>query len=174
MSIQAKPLHSVGVPMKRKEDPRFIQGKGNYVDDLSFPGMNAMDLFEQVAALRREGQSFALATVVGRRAPVSAHLGDRAIVFADGRMRRRSRHPSRRVAAPRRARPRRVRPAIKPQSRERARSSGMVWASAERSRGGADTPEGRRPAASGPRHRHDAVTAGTSRVCAGSGAQAGA
>jgi xanthine dehydrogenase accessory factor len=48
--------------------------------------MNAMDLFEQIAALRRDGQSFALATVVGRRAPVSAHLGDRAIVFADGRM----------------------------------------------------------------------------------------
>ena len=45
-----------------------------------------MDLFEQIAALRREGQSFALATVVSRRAPVSAHLGDRAIVFADGRM----------------------------------------------------------------------------------------
>jgi xanthine dehydrogenase accessory factor len=45
-----------------------------------------MDLFEQIAALRREGQSFALATVVARRAPVSAHLGDRAIVFADGRM----------------------------------------------------------------------------------------
>jgi xanthine dehydrogenase accessory factor len=48
--------------------------------------MNAMDLFEQMAALRREGQSFALATVVARRAPVSAHLGDRAIVYADGRM----------------------------------------------------------------------------------------
>jgi len=48
--------------------------------------MNTMDLFEQIAALRRDGQSFALATVVGRRAPVSAHLGDRAIVFADGRM----------------------------------------------------------------------------------------
>jgi xanthine/CO dehydrogenase XdhC/CoxF family maturation factor len=45
-----------------------------------------MDLFERIAALRREGQSFALATVVARRAPVSAHLGDRAIVFADGRM----------------------------------------------------------------------------------------
>jgi xanthine dehydrogenase accessory factor len=45
-----------------------------------------MDLFEQIAALRREGQSFAVATVVVRRAPVSAHLGDRAIVFADGRM----------------------------------------------------------------------------------------
>jgi xanthine dehydrogenase accessory factor len=44
------------------------------------------DFFETVAALRRDGQSFATATVVGRRAPVSAHLGDRAIVFADGRM----------------------------------------------------------------------------------------
>jgi xanthine dehydrogenase accessory factor len=48
--------------------------------------MNAMDVFEQIAALRRERQSFAVATVVARRAPVSAHLGDRAIVFADGRM----------------------------------------------------------------------------------------
>jgi len=48
--------------------------------------MSTRDLFEQVAALRREGQSFAVATVVARRAPVSAHLGDRAIVFADGRM----------------------------------------------------------------------------------------
>jgi xanthine dehydrogenase accessory factor len=48
--------------------------------------MNGMDLFEQIAELRREGQSFVLATVVARRAPVSAHLGDRAIVFADGRM----------------------------------------------------------------------------------------
>ena len=45
-----------------------------------------MNIFEQIAMLRREGQSFAVATVVARRAPVSAHLGDRAIVFADGRM----------------------------------------------------------------------------------------
>src|SRR5512142_442170 len=44
------------------------------------------DFFERVAALQREGQAFAVATVVARRAPVSAHLGDRAIVFADGRM----------------------------------------------------------------------------------------
>ena len=44
------------------------------------------NFFERVAALQREGQSFAVATVVGRRAPVSAHLGDHAIVFADGRM----------------------------------------------------------------------------------------
>jgi len=45
-----------------------------------------IDFFERVAVLRREGQSFAVATVVARRAPVSAHLGDRAIIFADGRM----------------------------------------------------------------------------------------
>ena len=44
------------------------------------------DVFERIVALRREGQPFAVATVVGRRAPVSAHLGDRAIVYADGRM----------------------------------------------------------------------------------------
>ena len=44
------------------------------------------DFFETVAALRRNGERFAVATVVGRRAPVSAHLGDRAVIFADGRM----------------------------------------------------------------------------------------
>jgi xanthine dehydrogenase accessory factor len=45
-----------------------------------------VNFFERVAALQREGQSFAVATVVARRPPVSAHLGDHAIVFADGRM----------------------------------------------------------------------------------------
>src|SRR5512145_130037 len=44
------------------------------------------DFPEKVSALRRGGQPFATATVVGRRPPVSAHLGDRAIVYADGRM----------------------------------------------------------------------------------------
>jgi xanthine dehydrogenase accessory factor len=44
------------------------------------------DFLEKVVALRREHRSFATATVVGRRAPVSAHLGDRAIVHEDGRM----------------------------------------------------------------------------------------
>ena len=44
------------------------------------------DWLEKVATLRQGGQRFAMATVVGRRAPVSAHLGDRAIVYADGRM----------------------------------------------------------------------------------------
>ena len=48
--------------------------------------MDVMDFLERIAALRREGKAFAVATVVARRQPVSAHLGDRAIVFPDGRM----------------------------------------------------------------------------------------
>ena len=41
---------------------------------------------DKVAALGRDRQTFAVATVVGRRAPVSARLGDSAIVYSDGRM----------------------------------------------------------------------------------------
>ncbi len=44
------------------------------------------DFYEKVAALRRDRQDYATATVVGRRPPVSAHLGDRALVYAVGRM----------------------------------------------------------------------------------------
>ena len=32
-------LQGIGCARKRKEDPRFIQGKGNYVDDVKLPGM---------------------------------------------------------------------------------------------------------------------------------------
>src|SRR6266702_3862886 len=31
--------HGVGEAYKRKEDARFIRGKGNYVDDVKLPGM---------------------------------------------------------------------------------------------------------------------------------------
>ena len=43
-------------------------------------------LFERVASRKREGRSFALAIVVARRSPVSSHLGDCAVILADGRM----------------------------------------------------------------------------------------
>ncbi len=36
--------HSIGLPMKRKEDPRFIQGRGRYVDDIVLPNMLYMAL----------------------------------------------------------------------------------------------------------------------------------
>ena len=51
------------------------------------PDMAGVDeFFERVAALRREGAAFSIATVVSRRGPVSSHMGDRAIVFGDGVM----------------------------------------------------------------------------------------
>src|SRR6267143_798003 len=34
----------MGHSMKRKEDPRFIRGRGNYVDDVQLPGMLHMDI----------------------------------------------------------------------------------------------------------------------------------
>lgn len=45
-----------------------------------------MAFFDRIAELERTHASFAIATVVARRSPVSSHLGDRALVFADGRM----------------------------------------------------------------------------------------
>jgi carbon-monoxide dehydrogenase large subunit len=39
MSVEAKPKHAIGIPMKRKEDPRFLQGKGRYVEDVTLPNM---------------------------------------------------------------------------------------------------------------------------------------
>jgi xanthine dehydrogenase accessory factor len=48
--------------------------------------MNGREFLERVAELERARLPFALATVVARQAPVSSHLGDRALVFVDGRM----------------------------------------------------------------------------------------
>jgi xanthine dehydrogenase accessory factor len=42
------------------------------------------DLLELAADLARRGEPFALATVVGRKAPVSTHVGDIALVTRDG------------------------------------------------------------------------------------------
>jgi xanthine dehydrogenase accessory factor len=45
-----------------------------------------MLFFDRLAQLEREHATFAIATVVARQSPVSSHLGDRALIFADGRM----------------------------------------------------------------------------------------
>lgn len=37
-------IGGMGHAMKRKEDPRFLQGKGNYVEDVNLPGMLWMDI----------------------------------------------------------------------------------------------------------------------------------
>jgi carbon-monoxide dehydrogenase large subunit len=36
--------HGMGQAVKRKEDARFIRGKGNYVDDIKLPGMLYLDI----------------------------------------------------------------------------------------------------------------------------------
>ena len=36
----------MGHSMKRKEDARFLHGKGNYIDDIKLPGMLYMDIVE--------------------------------------------------------------------------------------------------------------------------------
>ncbi len=38
------PVAGIGHSVKRKEDPRFLRGKGNYVDDIKLPGMVYMDI----------------------------------------------------------------------------------------------------------------------------------
>src|SRR5437868_1254884 len=37
-------VHGLGHSLRRKEDPRFIRGKGNYIDDFKLPGMLYLDI----------------------------------------------------------------------------------------------------------------------------------
>jgi len=45
-----------------------------------------MDILERIYQLKQEGERFAIATVVSRKAPVSSQLGDKALVFEDERL----------------------------------------------------------------------------------------
>src|ERR687883_727892 len=38
------PIQGMGKSVKRKEDPRFVRGKGTYVDDIKLPGMLYLDI----------------------------------------------------------------------------------------------------------------------------------
>ncbi|HZC04572.1 MAG TPA: aerobic carbon-monoxide dehydrogenase large subunit [Ktedonobacterales bacterium] len=44
MTTKATSVRGMGHSVKRKEDPRFLRGKGNYVDDIKLPGMLYMDI----------------------------------------------------------------------------------------------------------------------------------
>ncbi|HEU5437662.1 MAG TPA: aerobic carbon-monoxide dehydrogenase large subunit [Ktedonobacterales bacterium] len=44
MTSANPPITGMGHSVKRKEDPRFLRGKGNYVDDVKLPGMLYMDI----------------------------------------------------------------------------------------------------------------------------------
>src|SRR5438309_4438315 len=40
----APTIQGFGHSVRRKEDPRFIRGQGNYIDDVKLPGMLYMDI----------------------------------------------------------------------------------------------------------------------------------
>ena len=52
-SVTTDKIQGVGVSRKRKEDPRFIQGKGRYVDDIKMPGMLFASMVRSVYAHAR-------------------------------------------------------------------------------------------------------------------------
>src|SRR5256884_2770997 len=39
MSVETRPHGGIGESIRRREDARFLRGRGNYVDDLELPGM---------------------------------------------------------------------------------------------------------------------------------------
>jgi len=53
ISDREKALMGMGESRLRKEDARFIQGKGNYVDDIKMPGMVFMDIVRSPVAHAR-------------------------------------------------------------------------------------------------------------------------
>ena len=61
---RAEKLQGMGCKRKRVEDIRFVQGKGNYVDDLRLPGM----LYGDFARSPRSGRATASRSTPSRRA----------------------------------------------------------------------------------------------------------
>src|SRR5712691_7751127 len=53
MAIDTPPKGFIGESIKRKEDDRFIRGKGNYLDDISLPGMLHMSILRSPFAHAR-------------------------------------------------------------------------------------------------------------------------
>jgi len=53
MSVEAKPHGGIGESIKRKEDGRFLVGRGNYLDDVSLPGMLHMAILRSPHAHAR-------------------------------------------------------------------------------------------------------------------------
>src|SRR5215468_11749461 len=53
MSVEVKPHGGIGESIKRKEDGRFLVGRGNYLDDVSLPGMLHMAILRSPHAHAR-------------------------------------------------------------------------------------------------------------------------
>ena len=53
MSVDVKPHGGIGESIKRKEDARFLRGRGNYLDDIALPGMLHMAILRSPHAHAR-------------------------------------------------------------------------------------------------------------------------
>src|SRR5438034_7643412 len=53
MSVEVQPHGGIGESIKRKEDARFLRGKGNYLDDITLPGMLHMAILRSPHAHAR-------------------------------------------------------------------------------------------------------------------------
>src|SRR5438128_6159648 len=53
MAVETPLKGNIGDSIKRKEDDRFIRGKGNYLDDIVLPGMLHMELLRSPFAHAR-------------------------------------------------------------------------------------------------------------------------
>jgi carbon-monoxide dehydrogenase large subunit len=53
MAVDTPPKGFIGESIKRKEDDRFLRGKGNYVDDITLPGMLHMSILRSPFAHAR-------------------------------------------------------------------------------------------------------------------------
>ncbi len=53
MTVEVKPHGGIGESFKRKEDVRFLRGKGNYLDDITLPGMLHMAILRSPYAHAR-------------------------------------------------------------------------------------------------------------------------
>src|SRR6202022_4614657 len=53
MAVEVAPHGGIGESIKRKEDGRFLHGKGNYLDDITLPGMLHMAILRSPHAHAR-------------------------------------------------------------------------------------------------------------------------
>src|ERR671931_523323 len=53
MSVEVQPHGGIGESIKRKEDARFLRGKGNYLDDITLPDMLHMAILRSPHAHAR-------------------------------------------------------------------------------------------------------------------------
>ena len=98
---RSEKLGGIGCSRKRKEDPRFIQGKGHYVDDIQLPGMLVGDFVRSPhahARIKAIHKDKALAhpgvhavLTAEDLAPLNLHwmptlAGDKQMVLADGKV----------------------------------------------------------------------------------------